>query len=713
MEIVANVIAELWSQWVGPLVQFVVGLGLVVFVHELGHFLAAKAVGIKVERFALGFGPRLFGFKKGDTDYCVKALPLGGYIKMLGQEDFAPLKDDEEPDPRAFNSKTVGQRLLVISAGVIMNVILAAILFVVVGLVGKDFSAPIIGSVLPHYPAATVELKWQPAGETTAQPATVPATEVDTSPATRPAWGPGLRPGDRVVALGDEWVTRFQSLEMAALLAGSDEETFPIIVQRTDEAGHKWLGTGHIGVTNDPAGQRLIFGVTSAANLTVAPPSLNMVTPFEPGDRIQAVAGRPVEHSWQLDAIEDELTGEPVTVTVLRDEQPVEIGLQPSLFSADGVVWLTDGRRGDLLRIDPDEETGKSVATVRPDDGSVEELPFDELAGGQIIEGLDVLGMIPRTMVVAVERGSRADDAGLHPGDVVLAYGDHESPTRQQFREISDTLVGKDASLVVLRDGRTETLKVRPKRRKDGAQVGIRPGPEQDRAVLADVRKNSPAAAAGLAGGDEIDTLNGQSVESWRDVYRALANLQGERVTIGYRRGAQQHTAEVGELTEAQFRPSDYRMSLFGPTQFRPLTVTIRKTNPLAAIAWGAGETWDFIVTTYGSLRALAGGTVSTETLSGPVGIGGIAVKIGRDRPPIDFVYFIAFISATIAVINFLPLPVVDGGHAVFLLIEKVRGKPLPAMVMNVVQFIGLALLLLVFVLLTWQDIARWVEELW
>ena len=83
--LIAFSIVELWQIWIWPFVLFFSGLGLVIFIHELGHFLVAKAVGIKVERFALGFGPRLFGKRTGETDYCVNLLPLGGYVKMLGQ----------------------------------------------------------------------------------------------------------------------------------------------------------------------------------------------------------------------------------------------------------------------------------------------------------------------------------------------------------------------------------------------------------------------------------------------------------------------------------------------------------------------------------------------------------------------------------------------------------------------------------------------------
>ena len=141
------------SHWIWPILQFVVGLGLVIFVHELGHFLVAKAVGIKVERFALGFGPRLIGFQWGETDYCIKALPLGGYIKMLGQEDLRPANEVEDLDPRSYNAKPVWARLCVISAGVVMNVILAAVLFVLVVMIGMDSPAAVVGAVKKHFPA--------------------------------------------------------------------------------------------------------------------------------------------------------------------------------------------------------------------------------------------------------------------------------------------------------------------------------------------------------------------------------------------------------------------------------------------------------------------------------------------------------------------------------------------------------------------------------
>lgn len=117
---------------------FIAAIFILVVVHEFGHFIAAKAFGMRVERFSVGFPPRLFGFKKGDTDYCISATPLGGYVKISGMIDES--MDDSymesEPQPYEFRSKPVWQRIIVITAGVIFNMILAYVIFT--GMVMKN-----------------------------------------------------------------------------------------------------------------------------------------------------------------------------------------------------------------------------------------------------------------------------------------------------------------------------------------------------------------------------------------------------------------------------------------------------------------------------------------------------------------------------------------------------------------------------------------------
>ncbi len=111
------------------LVAFLVVIGVLIFVHELGHLLAAKAVDIEVPRFSIGFGPRIAGFKRGETEYVISALPLGGYVRMAGMEDTAPLEGGADPEhvpsPRDFDAKPLWARAMVISAGVIMNMLFA------------------------------------------------------------------------------------------------------------------------------------------------------------------------------------------------------------------------------------------------------------------------------------------------------------------------------------------------------------------------------------------------------------------------------------------------------------------------------------------------------------------------------------------------------------------------------------------------------------
>lgn len=102
------------------IVVFVIILGLLIFVHEAGHFFAARLSGIKVEEFAFGFPPRIWGRKKGETVYAINAIPLGGYVKLLGE-------NDDSTDPRSFHKAPVWARLAVIVAGVVMNLILAVV----------------------------------------------------------------------------------------------------------------------------------------------------------------------------------------------------------------------------------------------------------------------------------------------------------------------------------------------------------------------------------------------------------------------------------------------------------------------------------------------------------------------------------------------------------------------------------------------------------
>ena len=150
--------------WLGPVFWVAILLGVMILIHELGHFCAALAVGIKVETFSIGLGPRLFGFHRGETDFRLSAIPFGGYVRMLGQD---PMQDPSEQkainDPRSFQAKPRWQRAFVVIAGPAMNVVLAVA--IVTGLYmyafpkEVDSTDPVISSIAPGSAAAQAGLE--------------------------------------------------------------------------------------------------------------------------------------------------------------------------------------------------------------------------------------------------------------------------------------------------------------------------------------------------------------------------------------------------------------------------------------------------------------------------------------------------------------------------------------------------------------------------
>jgi len=139
-----------------PFMKVLIGFSIVILFHELGHFSMAKLCGVRVDKLAIGFGKEVVGFTRGETRYGLNILPLGGYVKMLGQEDFSLDKEKEwtaASDPRSFTAQSVGRRALIVSAGVIMNLVFAALAFMIVFMVGMEALPAKVGYVVPDSPA--------------------------------------------------------------------------------------------------------------------------------------------------------------------------------------------------------------------------------------------------------------------------------------------------------------------------------------------------------------------------------------------------------------------------------------------------------------------------------------------------------------------------------------------------------------------------------
>ncbi len=684
-------LVNLVVEWIWPIAQFIIGLGVVVFVHELGHFLVAKKAGIQVDRFALGFGPKLICIKRGETEYCLCAIPLGGYVAMVGQEDFKP--NEDTTNPRAFNNKSVGARLAVISAGVIMNLIMAAVIFIIIGMVGKDFIAPVVGGVDTGFPVATVEVTWHG------------------PPAGQPETTQGLKSGDRVLEIEgdsillkliDNKISSFQDLAMTGLLADTDE-TFKFTVERMID-GQPVIGTADIGVKISQRAGAPLFGIHSPVDTVLAKAKDHLYqTPFQAEDRILAVAGQPVSPGWDPTSPGAEIGTQPVTVTIDRDGKEIDLILQPMISGGMGqdVLWQGPARSYGQI-ISEDNET----IILKTEDGQENSFNKAETVIGQA-ELLDILGMIPRLKIGTVQVGSPADRAQLAPGDVIVGFGDRGAPTYRQLLDITGDSPVTGANIIVFRDGRmTDPIRIYPKRKKGRALIGITPTVDLDTLTIAGIRPDSPAATAGMAGGMTVTSVNGNEVNTWPELFEALSANQGKPVTLTCRIGQSKQDFQFGALTKENFDPASYFFSISYGLPFEMLMVRIKSANPIAAVKWGGRETLRMVLSTYVSLRSLVLGNVGTKSLMGPLGIGQIAVQASRENF-IDFVYFMGFFSTAIAVFNFLPLPVLDGGHALFLVIEKLRGKPISPKVMNAIQMTGLVLIGMLFLAITAQDILR------
>jgi regulator of sigma E protease len=178
------------------LVYFIVLVGVLIFVHESGHFLWAKLFGVRVLKFSLGFGPRIAGFTRGDTEYVIAAVPLGGYVRMLGENPHDEVGSDD--DSHAFHTQALWKRIVIVVAGPMMNLTFPLLLYFFVFLGTTSVAPAVIGDVIPGEPAD---------GK--------------------------LEPGDRVVAVDGEEVETFQ--ELSRMVSPRAGHTLRFTIERGKE----------------------------------------------------------------------------------------------------------------------------------------------------------------------------------------------------------------------------------------------------------------------------------------------------------------------------------------------------------------------------------------------------------------------------------------------------------------------------------------------
>ena len=289
------------------ILAFIFALGVIIVVHEAGHLLVAKAFGVRVLTFSVGFGRRLWGIKRGETEYRVSAVPLGGYVRLGGET----AEDVDPSDPREFLNKPRWQRILVYLAGPAANVILAILVFAVVFMAGIEvMNLPdmpsLIGGVEPGSSAAQA----------------------------------GLRRGDLIVDAKGDAMEDWQ--DVALVLMGSPDQPVPLTVRRGGQTLHATITPRRVPKydVGDFAG--LVPSVRPQVT-KIEPGMPAEAAGFRLGDEIRAVDGRPVVDQQAFVEAISPRAGQQVDVEVMRDGRPLRIAVVPRDDNGKGRIGVGVG----------------------------------------------------------------------------------------------------------------------------------------------------------------------------------------------------------------------------------------------------------------------------------------------------------------------------------------------------------------------------------
>lgn len=551
---------------------FLIMIGVLVFVHELGHFLAAKLFDVKVLRFSIGFGPKFVGYTKGETEYVICALPLGGYVQMLGDMDETDHVDVLDRG-RALHEKPIWQRSIVVLAGPLFNVILPVLLYFGLTMTASQVPPSLVGEIYDDMPAAQA----------------------------------GLQPGDRIVAID----------------------------------------------------------------------------------------GKPVDYWHQVLKYVSPRPGEEITLDFERDGQRKQVSLTPEVRQQTDFLGLNTGSYGLI---------GISVATHGTTLGIVD----PEGAGAK---------------------------AGLQTFDRILTINGNPVHRFHEVESAVRTSEGKPLDLVVLRRDPIPTdyaqfliqspiqLTAQPERDDQGIySLGI----DRVDMFVSRVDRESPAAQAGLQVGDQILSLNGRPYTGWSLMMRQIRN-DGNQAIVD----AQQAREDIPDSLSFDITWRRQGQILSGTLEAR--IVNLEKQNHyMTWVGWGhivdsaAPEPVDFPLgrriayaatssvsktveftrmTTVGIMR-LVQGRMSTSNIGGPIMIGEFAAmagKAGIDR----FIEMMAIISINLALINLLPIPVLDGGKLVLYLIEGIKRGPVSFRARQISAYVGFVMIVLLMILAFKNDIER------
>jgi regulator of sigma E protease len=650
------------TKWAGNLSNIglaALGLGLVIFLHELGHFAVAKWCNVFVERFSIGFGPVLFSRKWGETEYALSLIPFGGYVKMLGQDDADPSQLTNEEiaqDPRSYVAKNVYQRMAIISAGVTMNILTALLFFVIVFKTGFPVQPSLIGDVR----------------------------------AGMPAWEAGLDAGDRIEKIDGRSIRTYQELQLSVALSSgplrlegtrADGKPFDITVDPDAKGSHPQIGVM-------PMDSLTVYEVLPGLATSRAQPS------FRPGDQIIKVGDRQVKNAVEFHHAVAANTADTLEVTVDRKN----------------------------------DEAGKPLSSP-----SVETITITD-------NYFRTLGLtLDSGPIAAVRHGSPAEKAGLKKGDKLanldgLNIGTQIDPLKLPVEFAKRA--GKEIEVVVTRQNvgggqESKTVKLVPddipgwldKPEWEGEPLAI---PSIGAAfhilpVVLAVEPGSAADKAGVKPGPikkitlvkRTDLPNNQDLDKDSSVTVNFDQAKSNNCAFAFwliqrlpQRKIVLTITEDGKPKDVEVIPQldrDWPLPIIG-LRLESERLIQKADSLQEAISMSFAKTRSSALDIYLTLRSLVTRRVSVKELHGPLGIANAAYQVAQ-QGWVAMLLFLGFLSVNLAVLNFLPIPVLDGGHMVFLIWEAVTRRRPSERVMIGATYVGFAFLLGLMALVLYLDL--------
>jgi regulator of sigma E protease len=666
------------------LVQLILGLEIIILVHIVGHFLAAKILRIQVEKFSLGFGPTLPGcrFWSGQTTFSIGLFPLGGYVKM------ACTSHEISSHNFLVRLRVFAQNLAVIFSGMVMNVVLAWTCFVLVD--------------------------WSHGQER------IPGV-VDRIEPGSPAWEKGMRSGDVIYWFGDKG-PRPSFEDIRATIVNSAKGEQYRVTFGPPNALEKDLIHTQIEPRRDEGDPRPVIGITPPMELELFPAKYRQERempvvytsaaakanpPFEFGDSIIATSDQdqpdqisPLPRDpLNSDDLEKHdyfsfqrrlfrLAGREMTIQVRRQgpAQTMDIHVPPAYHYIIGVRM----QMGPITAVRDNSPASK--AGVQPGD-----VIDDIIVTGDNPIKTFTLPIDPSRLPFEVDQWAQKQGPGEKKVSLKLFRAHRfivlglQWEQGWEFNNESPVALSSPLSIPSLGIAyRIETTVEKVEPGQPAEKAGLQPAD-----VIRAVRFQNPGKTQGEQGrpGRWIDLKSDQ----WAFVFERIQEVDQKKIDLRVERGPILLEVSLIAQEDATWPRRDRGLILM------PASRLERAKGPGQAMVLGVRRTFDNINQLLAGWRSYYTGRISYQEIAGPVTVARLSYRFARDDTH-HFIFLLAILSVSFALQNLLPIPVFDGGDLVFLALEFLRGKPFSARTRRVAIWIGLGLLLLLFVGSIFQD---------